>query len=449
MKKILVLGAGLSASSLIRYLLQHSEEENWQIRVVDRNLDLVKRKLGNYKNGVALAFDALIQTERYPQIEEVDLVISMLPARFHIDVARDCLKARKHLITPSYISNEMKELHDEVEAAGLIFMNEIGVDPGIDHMSAMKIIDEIKENGGDLLAFKSYCGGLMAPGSDNNPWKYKFTWNPRNVVLAGQGTAQYIDRGQYKFIPYGQIFTRIESVTVDAIGTFEGYANRDSLSYREVYGLEDIPTMERGTLRCKGFCPAWNIFVQLGMTDDSYVFPHSEIQTRRSFLNAFLTYDESKTIETKFKEFCALHGVHSIEQFEFLDLFNGTDLLEKENATPAQLLELILVDKWKLEPNDKDMLVMVHKFEYEKNGKRYEIQSSMINVGEDQVYTSMSNTVGLPVAICAKHMLNGNFTTKGVQVPTAKDVYTPILDELSDLGIIFNESEKELAWAVV
>lgn len=444
MKKILVLGAGLSASSLIRYLLQHSEENRWEIRVVDQNFELVKRKLDNHKNGVALSFDALNPVERFPQIEEVDLVISMLPAKFHIDVAQDCLRAGKHLITPSYVSPEMKALNEEVKKAGLIFMNEIGVDPGIDHMSAMKIIDEIKDNGGDLLGFKSYCGGLIAPGSDNNPWHYKFTWNPRNVVLAGQGTAQYIDRGQYKFIPYGQIFKRIEYITVDAIGTFEGYANRDSLSYREVYGLEDIPTMYRGTLRCETYCAAWNIFVQLGLTDDTYQLPDSAMLTPRAFLNTFLPYDESKTVEEKFTAFCRENGVDSIEQFEFLDLFNGTDLLGKENATPAQLLELILVEKWKLEPNDKDMLVMVHKFEYEKNGKRYELQSSMINVGEDQVYTSMSNTVGLPVAICAKHMLNGNFTTKGVQVPTAKDVYSPILDELSGLGILFNETLKEI-----
>ena len=444
MKKILVLGAGLSASSLIRYLLQHSDENNWEIRVVDQSLDLVKRKLANHKNGVALSFNALNQDERFPQIQEVDLVISMLPAKFHIDIARDCLKAGKHLITPSYVSHEMKELDAEVKKAGLIFMNEIGVDPGIDHMSAMKIIDEIKEDGGDLLAFKSYCGGLMAPGSDNNPWKYKFTWNPRNVVLAGQGTAQYIDKGQYKFIPYGQIFQRIEYITVDAIGTFEAYANRDSLSYRSVYGLEDIPTMYRGTLRCNSYCPAWNIFVQLGLTDDSYTLVDSELLTRRTFLNAFLPYDESKSVEDKFLDFCKKNGVDSIEQFAYLDLFNGVDALGKENASPAQLLELILVDKWKLEPNDKDMLVMVHKFEYKKNGKSYEVQSSMINVGEDQVYTSMSNTVGLPVAICAKHILNGNFVTKGVQVPTAKDVYTPILEELSELGVLFNESEREI-----
>jgi saccharopine dehydrogenase-like NADP-dependent oxidoreductase len=444
MKKILVLGAGLSASSLIRYLLQHSEENNWEIRVVDQSLDLVKRKLDNHRNGVALSFDALNPVERFPQIQEVDLVISMLPAKFHIDVARDCLKAGKHLITPSYVSPDMKELNDEVKKAGLIFMNEIGVDPGIDHMSAMKIIDEIKENGGELLGFKSYCGGLIAPVSDNNPWHYKFTWNPRNVVLAGHGTAQYIDRGQYKFIPYGQIFQRIEQITVDAIGTFEGYANRDSLSYREVYGLEDIPTMYRGTLRGENYCAAWNIFVQLGLTDDSYQLPNSESLTARTFLNTFLPYDETKSVEEKFTAFCKKNGVDSIELFEYLDLFNGTEILGKANASPAQLLELILVDKWKLEPDDKDMLVMVHKFEYQKNGKRYEVQSSMINVGEDQVYTSMSNTVGLPVAICAKHMLNGNFTTTGVQVPTAKDVYTPILDELSNLGILFNETEREI-----
>lgn len=445
MKKILVLGAGMSASSLIRYLLEHSAENNWQVRVVDQSIDLVRKKLNNHPNGLALGFDALNGAERLPQIQEADLVISMLPSRFHIDVARDCLKAKKHLITPSYVSHEMKELEDEVKEAGLIFMNEIGVDPGIDHMSAMKIIDEIKADGGTILGFKSYCGGLIAPESDNNPWHYKFTWNPRNVVLAGQGTAQYIDRGQYKFIPYTQIFQRIETIELDGIGRFEGYANRDSLSYRKVYGLEDIPTMYRGTLRCETYCAAWDIFVQLGMTEDTYPLPASEELTPRTFLNTFLPYDESHSVEEKFAAFCANYGITDLHQFEFLDLFNGTQTFGKKDATPAQLLEAILLEKWKLEPEDKDMIVMVHIFEFEKNGKRYEVKSSMVNMGEDQVFTSMSNTVGVPVAICAKHILSGRFTTAGVQVPTAKDVYAPILEELAGLGIAFSETVREIA----
>lgn len=444
MKKILVLGAGLSASSLIRYLLHNSSANNWQIRVVDQSLEALKKKLNNHPNSIALSFDALNPDERIPQIREVDLVISMLPARFHVEVAKDCLKLGKHLITPSYVSPEMRALSDEVKKAGLIFMNEIGVDPGIDHMSAMKIIDEIRSEGGEITSFKSYCGGLIAPEHDNNPWHYKFTWNPRNVVLAGQSTAMYIDRNEYKFIPYGQVFKRIETIKIDGLDPFEGYANRDSLSYRPVYGLEDIPTIFRGTLRGEGYCAAWNVFVQLGMTDDTYKIPNSEKLTRRSFLNAFLPYSTTKSVETKFADFCLSIGFKDVHMFEFLDMFNGTETLNRKDASPAQLLEDILVEKWKLEPEDKDMLVMVHLFEYTKNGKRYEVQSSMVNIGEDQVYTSMSNTVGIPVAICAKHILDGTFTEPGVQLPTHKNVYEPILAELDSLGIGFKETTREI-----
>ncbi len=444
MKKILVLGAGLSASSLIRYLLQHSQTYNWQVRVVDQSLELVNKKLNGHPNGVALSFNALKQEERMPEIEAADLVISMLPARFHPEVAKDCLSAKKNLITPSYVSSEMKAMDNAARNAGVLFMNEIGVDPGIDHMSAMKIIDEIRENGGEITSFKSYCGGLIAPESDNNPWHYKFTWNPRNVVLAGQGTAQYIDRGQYKFIPYAQVFSRIEKVEVAGAGTFEGYANRDSLSYRSVYGLDHIPTIFRGTLRGEGYCSAWNVFVQLGMTDDTYTLPNSEELTPRSFLNTFLPYDTTLTVEQKFDNVLKQYGLKSAELFTFLGLFDGTKVIGLKDASPAQLLEAILVEKWKLEPNDKDMLVMAHVFEYEKNGKRYEVNSSMVNIGEDQVYTSMSNTVGLPLAICAKLILTGKLTDTGVHIPTAKNVYEPILEELATLGIRFSEKEREI-----
>ena len=445
MKTILLLGAGMSASSLIRYLLQHAEQFNWQLRVVDQSLDLVNRKINGHPRGVALSFNALDRSERWEELKRADLVISMLPARFHVEVAKDCLELKKQLITPSYVAPEMKAMHKEVQEAGLLFMNEIGVDPGIDHMSAMQIIDEIRAKGGTITSFKSYCGGLIAPESDNNPWNYKFTWNPRNVVLAGQGiAAQYIDHDQYKYLPYGQLFARLDHIDVEGYGSFDGYANRDSLSYRAVYGLETIPTLYRGTLRRKGYCQAWNVFVQLGMTDDTYPLANAENLTARSFLNAFLRFDETKTVEEKFSIFCAQVGVTDIERFRWLDLFDGETVIGFENATPAQLLEKILVKKWVLEPRDKDMLVMVHEFVYELEGMRHEIISSMVNIGEDPMYTSMSNTVGLPVGICAKLMLTGQLKDSGVHVPTAAHVYQPILTELAELGITFNEKHRTL-----
>lgn len=443
MKKILVLGAGLSASSLIRYLLQHAGTFNWQIRIVDQNNETAKRKIGDNPHGIALTFNVLSQEERWDELKNADLVISMLPARFHIDIARDCLTLNKNLITPSYVSPEMRQLNDEVLAKGLTFMNEMGVDPGIDHMSAMKIIDEVKEKGGKITSFKSFCGGLIAPENDNNPWNYKFTWNPRNVVLAGQGgAAQFIDHNQYKYIPYNQVFSRLDQIEIDGYGNFDGYANRDSLSYRPIYGLDHIPTLYRGTLRRSNFCNTWNIFVNLGMTDDSYTMENSEDFTPRDFVNSFLPYRTDIPIEEKFKLFINSMGVTDFERFEWLGLFESDRKIGLKNASPAQLLEKILVDKWVLDPEDKDMIVMVHQFEYELNGQTFGIESSMVNIGEDAIYTSMSNTVGLPIAICAKLILTGKFDKKGVLIPIDKCIYEPVLEELNELGVCFKEVEQ-------
>ncbi|WP_300663536.1 saccharopine dehydrogenase family protein [Fluviicola sp.] len=443
MKRILLLGAGLSASTLIKYLLNHAEENNWQLRVVDQSLDLVKFKLAGHPCGVALSFNALDRNERWEELKNADLVISMLPARFHLEIAKDCLELKKNLITPSYVSAEMRALNEEVRNAGLIFMNEIGVDPGIDHMSAMKIIDSIRNQGGIISGFKSYCGGLMAPESDTNPWNYKFTWNPRNVVLAAQGgTARYIDQHQYKYIPYTQVFNRLDIITVEGYGEFEGYANRDSLSYRAIYGLEEIPTIYRGTLRKNGFCQAWNVFVQLGLTDDSFVLQDSENLTPRSFINAFLPFEETVSVEDKWANACEKLGVTDLHKFEWLDLFDSSVKIGLKDATPAQILEKILVNKWVLEPHDKDMLVMVHQFTYSLSGEQRFIESSMVNLGDDPVHTAMSKTVGYPVGICAKLILQEKISQRGVLLPTKPEIYTPILDELEDLGVVFKELEK-------
>jgi saccharopine dehydrogenase-like NADP-dependent oxidoreductase len=440
MNKILILGAGLSSSSLIRYFLINCEKYNWQIRIVDRNFDLVKTKIKGNRRGVALNFNVLDPEERKEEIENADLVISMLPAKFHVEIAKDCIKYKTNLITPSYISEEMKALHYDAEEAGVLIMNEIGVDPGIDHMSAAKIIDELRDKHAKIISFKSYCGGLISPESDNNPWNYKFTWNPRNVVLAGQGGAsKFIRNNLYKYIPYQQLFTRLDKIEIDGFGKFEGYANRDSLSYRHIYGLDDIPTIFRGTLRREGFSEAWHIFVQLGMTDDNYTIEKSEKLTARNFINTFLPYSVDEDVETKFKRLWTPNDDKLFNKFKWLGLFDDTEIIGFENATPAQLLEKILVNKLTLCENDKDMLVMYHEFEYELDSKIHKISSSMVNIGEDQVFTSMSNTVGLPVAICGKMILNNEIHLKGVQIPVMREVYNPILAELETFGIAFKE----------
>jgi saccharopine dehydrogenase-like NADP-dependent oxidoreductase len=445
MKTILILGAGLSASSMIRYLLERSAENHWHLRVTDQDWEMVRRKLNGHPNATALHFNALDPAERRPEIEKADLVISMLPARFHVEVAKDCVDYKKNLITPSYISPEMRALDEKAKEAHIIIMNEIGVDPGIDHMSAMKVIHEIKDSGGRMTAFRSFCGGLIAPESDDNPWNYKFTWNPRNVVLAGQGGAScFLDHNEYKYIPYNRLFSRLAHVSIPGYGEFDGYANRDSLSYRKTYGLEDIPTIYRGTFRRPGYCQAWNVFIELGMTDDSYKMDRSETLTPRNLLNAFLPYKENVSVELKFKEFLREDRADLYEKFEWLGLFESNEPIGLADASPAQLLEKILTKKLVLGPKDKDMLVMYHEFEYEQNGKHFMVTSSMVNIGEDQTYTSMSNTVGLPVAIAAKMILNGQIMKKGVTLPIAKEIYEPILNELEDFGITFNETKSAL-----
>lgn len=460
MKNILVIGAGRSASSLIKYLLDHSQQENWQVTVGDVSVDLVKQKTGSHPNARPIAFDTNNDQQREDEIQRADIVISMLPAFMHAQVARDCVRLKKHLVTASYVSKEIRELNDEAKTAGIILMNEIGLDPGIDHASAMKIIDHIKAEGGEIVSFRSYCGGLIAPESNDNPWGYKFTWNPRNVILAGQGTAQYIEHGEYKYIPYNRLFTQVETIEVEDHGSFDGYANRDSLSYRQPYGLENIPTMLRGTLRMPGYCKAWNAFVKLGLTDDTFkVEPH--IKTYRQLLEAFLPIGNAST-RTKLMDFLEERTDSDVmKKLDWLGIFND-EQIRLSDASPAQLLQDLLEQKWKLQEHDKDMIVMQHLFEYvpgpalkATNGNpvsdlmellkpeygKKKIVSSLVVKGEDQVYTAMAKTVGLPAAIVTKLILQGKIKLTGVQIPTVKEIYEPLLAELEEHGVKFHEKE--------
>lgn len=442
MKQILVIGAGRSSSSMIKYFIENAASEGWFIRVGDMNLELAKEKVGESTNAEAFKFNALDPSERWEELKGKDLVVSMLPASLHVEIVKDCIKQSIHVITPSYISEEMKALDESAKQAGVLVMNEIGVDPGMDHMSAMKVLDEIAELGGKMDSFESFTGGLIAPESDNNPWNYKFTWNPRNVVLAGQGgAAKFIQEGQYKYIPYHKLFRRTEIIDIDGYGKFEGYANRDSLKYRSVYELDDIPTIYRGTLRRVGFCRAWNMFVQLGMTDDTYVLEGSEHMTYRDFTNAFLAYDPHNSVELKLRYYLNIEQDDYIwEKLEWLGIFSDKKV-ELKDATPAQILQKILEDKWTLEEDDKDMIVMWHKFTYWLNNELKEINSSMVYIGKDQTYTAMSDTVGLPVAICAKMILNGTIKMTGVQLPIYREIYEPVMKELEDFGMIYTEKQ--------
>lgn len=444
MKNILIVGAGLSSSSLIKYLLDNSTKYQWKVYVGDVNKETAESKINGHPNGIAINFDIFNETQKDAEIAKADVVISMLPAKFHPIVAQSCIKQGKHMLTASYVSNEMKQLNDEAKSKGLSFLNELGVDPGIDHMSAMKIVDKIRNEGGKLLTFKSSTGGLIAPEYDNNPWNYKFTWNPRNVVLAGQGVSMYLEKGDVKYIPYHRLFERLEKIEIPGLGDFEIYPNRDSLKYREIYNLNDIPTIFRGTIRRPGYCKAWNIFVQLGLTDNTYIIENSTNMTYRQFINMYLPYHNTKSVEEKIiEQFNIDINSDEMNKLKWLGIFEN-DKIGLEKATPAQILQKKLEEKWVLGKDDKDLIVMQHQFEYSKNNKNYRIISSLNVIGQDTTHTAMSLTVGLPVAIATKMLLTGKIKLTGVHTPVIPELYNPILDELEQYGIVFTETETEI-----
>jgi len=441
MRKILVVGAGKSTSYLLDYFLEKAAQENLHLTIGDINPEGIPPIVKDHKACTTIHLDIFEDEKRKEAINESDIVVSMLPARMHMKVAQDCITFEKHLVTASYVSKEIKTLDEEAKAKGLVFMNEIGLDPGIDHMSAMQVIDRIRGKGGKMILFESFTGGLVAPESDDNLWNYKFTWNPRNVVVAGQGgAAKFLQEGTYKYIPYHKLFRRTEFFEIEGYGRFEGYANRDSLDYKEAYGLHDVLTLYRGTMRRVGFSKAWNMFVQLGMTDDSYTIENSEEMSYRDFTNSFLPYSPTDSVELKLRHYLKIEQDDIMwEKFLELNLFDVSKSIPLINATPAQILQYILEDSWTLKENEKDMVVMYHKFGYELNGEQFQIDSNMVVIGENRTHTAMAKTVGLPVAIATLGILNKKITSPGVQIPIQKEVYEPILEELKEYGVVFKE----------
>jgi saccharopine dehydrogenase-like NADP-dependent oxidoreductase len=437
MGTILVLGAGRSSASLIQYLLDNAPEYKWNVVVGDLSESAARERIGGSPFARFVSFDINNAEESSKTIRDADVVISLLPAILHPQVGKLCLTMGKHLLNASYISDEMKTFHDEAQRRGLLFLNECGLDPGIDHMSAMQIIDRIKKEGGSIRSFESFTGGLIAPETDpQNPWRYKFTWNPRNVVTAGQTTAKYLQNGQLKYIPYQQLFQRLTPVEVSGYGRYEGYANRDSLRYISTYGLNNIKTMLRGTLRNEGFCSAWNVFVQLGCCDDTYQMDDVSKMTHSSFIECFLQ-DHAAVRSVREKLAIALHlnpNGGEMKKLAWSGLLDD-EPVGLQGGTPAQILEHILSKKWKLQEQDRDLVVMWHRFYYQLNGTLRQIQASLVAKGENATFTAMAKTVGLPLAIAAKLLITGQLTLRGVQVPIAPEIYAPVLSELKSKGI--------------
>ncbi|MFN0013403.1 MAG: saccharopine dehydrogenase C-terminal domain-containing protein [Saprospiraceae bacterium] len=442
MKKILLIGAGRSATVLIGYLLEQARQHGFFVTVADADEALARQKTGDHPCGKAVRLDAANPADRRDLVALHDVVVSMLPPQMHIEVAQDCLALGKHLLTASYVSPAVQALDAEVRQRGLVFMNELGLDPGLDHMSAMQRLNAIRANGGKITAFYSHCGGLVAPESDNNPWHYKFSWNPRNVVLAGQSTAQFLENGMMRFVPYRRLFGQHRLIDVPGMGQWEVYANRDSLHYREAYGLADVRTLLRGTIRHKGYCAAWDALVQIGLTDGNFPIPESENLTCLGLMEAYAgDKNGAGTVRERIADLIGSHPNSPVmQQLDWLGLFDER-VIGLKNATPALVLEQLLLEKWALLPDDKDMVIMQHEFEYELDGHPHRHTSTLVTKGNNGTDTAMSRLVGLPLGIFAKLLLLEKIHTPGVNIPIMPEVYEPVLAELEALGVRFEERE--------
>jgi saccharopine dehydrogenase (NADP+, L-glutamate forming) len=445
MKKVLVLGAGRSATALIDYLLHHASAGDYGVIVADAQIALALQKVGGHPCGEAVGLDASDTSARRALVEACDVVVSLLPPTLHVEVARDCLALGKHLVTASYVSDALRALDTDAQACGLVFMNELGLDPGIDHMSAVQRIRQIRQKGGCITAFYSSTGGLVAPESDDNPWHYKFSWNPRNVVLAGQGTAQYLEQGRMRFIPYQRLFEQYRLIQVPSMGEWEVYANRDSLQYRSAYGLQEAETLFRGTIRHRGFCAGWNALVRLGLTDPHFILPNSEAMTYAGLVEALLgSIPQQGSLQERVARLLNT-SVESLvmRQLAWLGIFEERPIGLK-NASPALALEQLLLEKWAMKPHDRDMVIMQHIFEYALKGRQHRLTSTLVAKGDDSVHTAMARLVGWPAGIFARRLLLGASAPAGVHIPTDPEVYEPIMAELETLGVLFEEEEAEM-----
>jgi saccharopine dehydrogenase-like NADP-dependent oxidoreductase len=433
LKNILLFGAGKSASVLIEYLINNAADNNWHVTVVDTNKKTIESKTNKHPSSTAIEANITNDILRVALIKNTDLVISMMPPFLHILIAKDCVEYSKHLLTASYADEQIKLLADEVKSKDLIFLCEMGLDPGIDHLSAMQLINDINTKGGKITSFKSHCGGLVAPESDDNPWHYKISWNPRNVVMAGKAGAEYLQDGKHVVEKYENLFDAERTIhTADeSIGTLSYYPNRNSLPYIDLYDLQDAKTFVRTTLRHKDFMFGWKTIIDLKLTDEDIVYESDDL----SLADFFTTHFERNEIKLN------LSTADKI-RLAFLGLNDTTTIINKGKISAADALQFALEKKLVLSPTDKDMIVMQHEIEYEINGNKEEIISSLVVYGKDSVHTAMAKTVGLPLGIAAKLILNGSINLTGIHLPVIKEIYEPVMQELQQNGISFIEQKK-------
>lgn len=437
MRTVLVAGAGKSSTYLIQYLLTHAAQNKWKVIVADGDANAIAEKTDNSPYAEAAVIDITNIAQREPLVKRADIVVSLMPPHLHIHLAKDCLRHKKNLITSSYVSEELKAMDQEVKDAGLMFMCEMGLDPGIDHMTANKIFHSIHRVAGSIYSFKSYCGGLIAPESDNNPWHYKFSWNPKNIITAGQGGAKYLQNGKVVEIPYEKIFENNKKIKVDGLGSLAYYPNRDSLKYLDLYDIPDIKTFLRATLRYPSFSIGWDALIKLGLTtmEDSF---DKKGQTLASWLMAKAGCSAKEDLKTCVaKKLGVETDSQTINLLAWLGLFEEYPLMPGTSSSGEIMLDLLL-DKWNMASAEKDMVVMQHEIEYMHKGRKTKLTSTMVIKGENRERSAMAKTVGLPMGILARLVLSKKITPPiGVHIPSMQSVYRPILAELEDHGIEF------------
>ncbi|MEP7279770.1 MAG: saccharopine dehydrogenase C-terminal domain-containing protein [Bacteroidota bacterium] len=438
-KQILVIGAGKSATALIDYLIAEAKDNDWLVIVADTNLELAASKTGHAAVARAVSIDVQDTTSRNLLVKTADLVISLLPAALHFLVAQDCIKFKKKLLTASYLDDAMRGLQAAIEEKKLLFLCEMGLDPGIDHMSALQLVHRIKKKNGIITSFVSHCGGLVAPESDTNPWHYKISWNPRNVVTAGKAGAVYRQHKKTKKMAYEKLFDPKRLTAVPGLGTLAWYPNRDSLGYIDLYQLQSAETFIRTTLRYPGFCKGWKQIINMGLTSETDFY-----ETDGMSLQTFFTTHLKKYVATGSHTQKASVPRSFTRQLAFLGLHDQETLIGMGRRSALDVLQFALEKKLALDNNDHDMVVMLHEIEYLQEGKKYRVRSHMILKGTDNRHTAMAMTVGLPLGIAAKLILQGKITITGLHIPVIASIYEPVLQALQQHGIVFQENTEVL-----
>jgi saccharopine dehydrogenase-like NADP-dependent oxidoreductase len=439
MQTILVAGAGKTSVFLIDYLLAHAQRYRWKVIVTDTDLDAINDKINNHPLAEAYVLDIADDKKRAALVGKADIVVSLLPPALHILLANDCLKHKKHLITSSYVSPEMKELDSRAKQSGLMFMCEMGLDPGIDHMTASQIVHGIQKVAGAITSFKSFTGGLVSSESDTNPWHYKFSWNPRNVVLAGKDGAKYLSNGKEVDVPYNELFAHPKrGAKINGVHPLVYYPNRDSLNYMSLYDLPDVKTFMRATYRFQGFMRGWNVLVQLGLTN-----PDDKVKdsTYAAWVRNKNGFDDKQPLIKQVAEKLGLAEDDTpVTMVAWLGIFDDEPIKPKKHNSADILLD-VLLRKWSMKPDDKDLVIMRHELEYvHKSNKKTTLVSTMTLKGENAKYSAMAKTVGLPMAILTRLVLTNKIKPPfGVCIPNLPSVYRPVLAELSEHGITFKE----------